>query len=431
MKTQKQTLRSAPFIRRRSTTEALSIWLSFNHSLKDAHWQSRLATIIDETSTDEPLSQWFKTLKPSPLSLTFARLLSFLGLILGALTMLGALSYAGAEPINIWLILAVFAILPFLITLFTFGMSFKKGVIHQQGFLAVIARKLLPPQAEALPMMALVSWVKWRVQGFSLCFSIGSLLTFIGLAAVKDLTFGWSSTLIDEASLMQVGFRALAAPWFWFWPQPSAELVSMSQFFRGEAIHNAPLLARWWSVIVMACFVYGLLPRMLLWFWLARKARSALVDEINQSAALDRFTSALNRQQTQKPLSVNVEQANVASFVMDDSAQTADSIFWQRAVTGANKPLRTLGIDSWDEDEQWLNAFLPSEHPSISLWVHDDQTPTGELADCLHLLKAKTDVALYLVTTLPSERAEDALTAWLAFAQQQGVQLHCQDKDKA
>ncbi len=112
-------------------------------------------------------------------------------------------------------------------------------------------------------------------QVLGVAFNIGALLCCLRLVTFSDLAFAWGSTVrsLDVATLHGL-VEALATPWAWALPDavPSLELVRETNYSRLQAGYVAsagrsavdPLLVGgWWSFLLVATAVYGLLPRAL------------------------------------------------------------------------------------------------------------------------------------------------------------------------
>ncbi|HIC78713.1 MAG TPA: DUF2868 domain-containing protein, partial [Sulfurovum sp.] len=129
------------------------------------------------------------------------------------------------------------------------------------------AKKMLLPDE-------LTKWMMIeRLQRISLLFSIGLVLALMFVVVVKDIAFGWSTTLDISA----ISFHSFVSNIAIFWRDivpsavPSLELVEMSQYFRlGEKldkdlIANANYLGGWWQFLAMATLFYAIGLRLLFW----------------------------------------------------------------------------------------------------------------------------------------------------------------------
>lgn len=406
-----------------SNNEALEQWLAFNRSLEQADWMSKMAD-HQQSSGDEirALEQWLEKLPTLHISLNTFRLGAVISAVFGALGMAGALKYSGAQPVNVWLLFAVFAVIPLLMTMLTVASAlFSKPVsVRSSGVIIEYFAKRLQLDQLKTPSGALLQWLKWKLQLFSLAFIAGGLISFLWLATFQDFTFGWSSTLIRDVQTMTQAFHVFSTPWYWLFPQPSAELVTASQFFRGQDLTNAAELTQWWQVIVLSIIFYGLVPRLIVMLWFQYRFKKALVTEIESSTALVRFFAAYRHQKTERPLSISLTADGIQPW--NGNLNETLVVGWQRNPIGYQADY-VLGQQDWDEDNAWLQAVEVESEQTVLVWVQDEQTPTGELADCLYTLQAKAQLKLGVSCILDAARSNNALESWRAFAQKENISL--------
>jgi hypothetical protein len=99
------------------------------------------------------------------------------------------------------------------------------------------------------------------------------------LVLVKHVGFFWETTTDDA---MRTGLRIstdlLATPWsaWWHGAVPDAAVIEASRWLPGREAGLAPGPSAWWTFLLMAVLVWGLLPRMLLWLLAWRASRRAL-----------------------------------------------------------------------------------------------------------------------------------------------------------
>ena len=215
------------------------------------------------------------------------QMLLLLFFVMGVLMGLGLLSYSGTAPVNITYYLFFAMVIPLfsmMLTLFT--MLSRGGVadffslfslLHWidklMPYLPFIKKKKIFTQ-ELLPPR-LVKWMFMeRLQRISLMFSIGLLLALMFVVIVKDIAFGWSTTLDISPTSFQVFISTIAMFWRDILPStvPTLELVEMSQYFRlGEKldtqlVENASKLGAWWKFLAIATLFYAIGMRLLFWF---------------------------------------------------------------------------------------------------------------------------------------------------------------------
>lgn len=230
--------------------------------------------------TDEPNSKNYLSYLSSLTSI-----LGLLFFIIGFSVGLGLLSYSGEAPVNIIYYLLVASFLPLLGILFSLFSMITNGklstLFHHLFPLHWIEKILaLLPSKKNLKLSDIkisTNLSKWlfieRIQLLSLLFSIGLLLSLLLMVIIKDIAFGWSTTLQISPEGFQSILSSIATPWKSLIPSalPSLELVEMSHYFRlGEKldeqmIHNANRLGAWWKFLAMTTIFYAITLRLILW----------------------------------------------------------------------------------------------------------------------------------------------------------------------
>jgi hypothetical protein len=131
---------------------------------------------------------------------------------------------------------------------------------------------------EGGPARAAVLWRLGRMaQAAGIFFNLGILCGLAGLVLVKHVGFFWETTTeVAMESLLEKLTRFLSIPWAAWWPAavPDAAVIKASCWVPGEALAPGP--AAWWQFLLMATLVWGLLPRLMLWFLAWNSGRSAL-----------------------------------------------------------------------------------------------------------------------------------------------------------
>lgn len=88
----------------------------------------------------------------------------------------------------------------------------------------------------------------------------------------SDIAFGWQSTVQFSAPALHRLVSAIAAPWSGFFPadisHPSLAAIEGSRIILKDGISHLATenLVSWWPFLVLCLLVYGLLPRVLLYF---------------------------------------------------------------------------------------------------------------------------------------------------------------------
>jgi hypothetical protein len=457
------------FFFRDGATSALFRWLDFRLFVARSD-----LTLVDAALSPvaDSVSEWLLRWEQQASLTTPVRglflLLSLLMVVLGFVAMTGVLNVS--QPINIWVPLLLFAFLPGVLTLGSAYLALLSPARQQldgHPLLGWLVAKLrlghfLPYKTVLMP------WLFWKAQALALLFSLSALLSFFALATFQDYRFGWSSTLIGDNSTMTSVMAVICAPWQWLVDAPSAALIDHSRFTAGGVM--APMAVgdrtlnsvdSWWLTLVMAMLVYGLLPRVCLALLLRYRFVRSLRQSILDSADVEAFVLAQQQQSSINPLSwddVNNPSANEAlteaqtedqkkdqkkdqpEEQTDDQAyqnntsraesqglaQTAgvDLISWQQPQS-ALMVVKNLGSDDWAEDERWLNSAEAARSQPVCVLVDPLQTPTGELADCLDLLRQKNASVILVLQASPADnrRYELQLKSWQFFAKRNRITL--------
>jgi hypothetical protein len=141
----------------------------------------------------------------------------------------------------------------------------------------------------------------WRMarlaQGAGICFNIGIIGGLAGLVLVRNVGFFWETT--TESAMrgtLTTIVNALSFPWSAFWPAavPDGSVIDATRWLPQRTEALAPGPSQWWLFLIMAIFVWGLFPRLLLWF-LARNATKSALSKMDFQA---RHHRALWRQIT-------------------------------------------------------------------------------------------------------------------------------------
>lgn len=286
-------------------TNRLSItsYLDFSQLLevyRGSHEENRIFALKHKTLEEKPIELLLLWAKEHRFHLTqtlnskgfvsylgkTTQLLAFIFLLMGFLTGLGLLSYSGNAPVNITYYLFFAMVVPLISMLFSLFTMFSRGGVAEFFSLFLSLHwfdklvSFLPfenKKSFAKKMLLPDELTKWmmieRLQRISLLFSIGLVLALMFVVVVKDIAFGWSTTLDISATSFHSFVSNIAIFWRDIVPSavPSLELVEMSQYFRlGEKldkdlIANANHLGGWWQFLAMATLFYAIGLRLLFW----------------------------------------------------------------------------------------------------------------------------------------------------------------------
>ncbi len=354
----------------------------------------------------------------SSLEFTTKMLLS-LFFVMGILTGLGLLSYSGTSPVNITYYLFFSVVIPLfsmMLTLFT--MLSRGGVAEFFSIFSLLhwIDKLMPHlpfikkkkifTQELLPPR-LVKWMFMeRLQRISLMFSIGLLLALIFVVVVKDIAFGWSTTLNITPASFQMFISNIAIFWRDILPStvPSLELIEMSQYFRlGERldinlVENASKLGAWWKFLALSTLFYAIGMRLLFWFMTHYGYRKILKKEFRLIKGADVLLREFKTPfvSTEAPIvESHLEISEEVNLQVENTAHRSyHTIFgWNFSndeilLANDSKEIKYSyfasvgGKNSFEEDEK--EAKIASV--TVLLYVKSWEPPTMDFIDFLELL---------------------------------------------
>jgi hypothetical protein len=348
--------------------------------------------------------------------------LALFAIISGFLVGLGLLSYSGEAPVNIIYFLFVAAFLPLLSILFALLSMVSRGrLFHLFSFwfpLHWIEKLLafLPSRAKEVARDLPEALLKWmfleRLQRLSLLFSVGLLLALIALVVVKDIAFGWSSTLNVSTAEFHNLLQLIALPWREWIPSaiPSLELVEISHYFRlgehlsSEMIHNADRLGAWWKFLAMSTLVYAVVLRFLFWLLVRYGYHKVLQREFLYLEGVD---TILREFETPFVSTASPKEEQHLEIVPETDEQVSDDLSlgyhdilgWNlssneillandtKAVHGENL-FSVGGGNSFDEDE----AIAMKVSKSVLLYVKSWEPPTMDFIDFLEIIMENKQV---------------------------------------
>ncbi|MCG8401709.1 MAG: DUF2868 domain-containing protein, partial [Firmicutes bacterium] len=310
-------------------------------------------------------------------------LLFVVGLVFGIGAAVGAFYYTGARPINILPVLALFVVLPLLLLLGFVFVALPSGLTRRlpgiaglqdtlillyAGVLGLVMRLLPQRYREAIGaamgqgrmLHRIYGYVqKWLLlrwsQSFSVAFMLGALAWFVGLLTVSDLAFTWSTTLqIEDAQAHEITTYA-SLPWATVWPeaQPSVELIEKTRYFRvqEQILRDGVMpqaLGGWWPFLLASMIAYGLLPRLVAWFFTGWRLNAALrwsfLHTPGAAEVLDRLnhaviqTRSLTREENGETRVTTGEQERKAAEPLHAQGRTAVVINWSQT------PLNEQGL---------------------------------------------------------------------------------------
>ncbi|WP_320821952.1 DUF2868 domain-containing protein [Reinekea sp.] len=416
------------FFLRQGLTQGVLRWVSFRTFLATAGWQDRFSAghLAVKPELSAQLAHWQQLDRGIEQQRGFYWLMNGLAVLLGALSMAAALTATGPGPINLWLVFTLFAFAPLFMTLISAASLFRPvsaaNVAHSPVLRSLIHRAGFAPALVGHGRI-LAQWARWQLQSFSLLLLISALATFFLLATFQDLSFGWSSTLIEEDQTMARLVHLLTYPWHWLAAAPSEQLIAASRYYQGVPLASGGQPEPWWPTLVGAMLCYGLIPRLILALGLRARLVLSLKRELVTSGEVERLLNGSPSQVSTEPLPrPSAEASNCATIALPSTQYSL--VGWQLPTT-LPELVHNLGLASWAEDEHWLDGGARELSLPLLVLVQVHQTPTGELADCLELLgNPGHHTTLGVLTgSGASDRTEAQFRSWRFFAQQQRVAL--------
>lgn len=372
--------------------------------------------------------------------------LAIAGFLLGAIAAAGLFHYTGDTPVSINHLLGVFVILPLLLLLL-FLLAAVAGKMGQRipgvravadtltllspGRLLFLLQNLLPEKKRdgAQAGMARVRtlsriygslrfWLFARAtQIFAIAFHVGAILTALWVVTFSDVVFAWGTTLEIQPETYHAILHTLARPWGSLFPSavPSIELVALSRYFQlggafggwQEGLGDPVFLGSWWSFVLLAMTVYGLLPRLALYALAEVRLRAARKRFPQQNPALRDLADSLRGAHLQSTGGPNPEEqpprggsdSPVAAWpaggptcmILWDLPEDAESALQEYACPAIQ---RAGGLDM-QQDERLLQALCASPpEGTVVIAVQSAEPPTRDfshfLADLRAALKEET-----------------------------------------
>ncbi len=376
-----------------------------------------------------------------------------LGLAVGVLLALGVFYYDGSARINVLAVLAVFVFLPLALLLLV-GVAMLPMRVAEAlpgvGPLAELLRGLsvgrvvrgvmhLLPQswrdslawsrgAAGKHAQLYAEVEKWSLltasQAFASALSFAAIITLLLLVVFSDLAFGWSTTLDISPARFHELTQGLALPWSWTArATPSLELVESSRYFRlatNEATpEDARALGGWWGFVVMSMVVYGLLPRLVVWYICHARQRAAiraaLLTTPGAPAVLRRLSRAAIH--TASPEAELGAHDTPGAELSRSSIADADAvIIWAdapRPSSGSPHPLAAGGSRTIAEDRAVLASLGQRDpRPSVALYVKAWEPPMLELLDFLRDLRQTIGQGAAITVVPTGDASAEQHNAW-------------------
>ena len=413
--------------------------LEVNPSTREENRAFGLTQVTLKNRPVEQLLAWIEkhkeSLKKPFLSETFSSYLYrvtfalvLIAFALGLLAGIGLLSYSGHEPVNVIYFIAMvifFPLFTMMLTLFAMlrASSSESVLVHlSPAFWMEKILDLLPgnmqEQIKSLQINPLLAnWlIIRRSQIIVLFFSLGLLLSLLGVVVTKDIAFAWSTTLHISPETFHNFLDTLAFPWREIVPSavPSLELIEQSQYFRlgekldKEMIAYAPQLGEWWKFLALSTLFYAIFLRSLMLILASLGFSSA----VKQSLLTLKGTTKLLREINEPIISTHAKKREKA-FITDDKSYSQivnalDASYdgiqgWaiphnELLVLGESMQIispmhvEVGGSNSFEEDSE----VISKSHGEVLLFVKAWEPPTMDFVDYLTDLSEKVDKVIVI-----------------------------------
>lgn len=288
-----------------------------------------------------------------------------IGLLIGFTVSSGLLLYNGKELVNALIYLFFVVILPFCFSMISF-------------FILLFRR-------DAKSVHSLKSSYL-----FGFFFSIGALIALLFTITVKDIAFGWATTLAVTPQELVSLFKP-----FELWSSVcssctiSVDLAQMSQFNRlggsisSEQIVHAKFLGAWWQFLALAIIVYGVIFRLLLWLItlvLSKKESTLFSSEANQELAIKQSNNSRSHSDIQ---TLHERSFQLLGYHIDN--------------------LESLGLVSHLNATDIVVVFKSWEPPILDMFDYLEQ---------LHKHNPKSKISLYLIGLNGKKASRSDLEMW-------------------
>jgi hypothetical protein len=408
--------------------------LAINPSTREENRAFGLTQVMLKNKPVEQLLAWIEkhkeSLKKPFLSDAFASYLYrmtfalvLIAFALGLLAGVGLLSYNGEEPVNVIYFMAIAIFIPLFTMLLTIvamlrARSAESVLVHlSPAFWMEKILGLLPGNVQehikALKISPLLAnWIIIRrSQIIVFFFSLGLLLSLLGVVVTKDIAFAWSTTLHISPEVFHGFLHTIAFPWREIVPSavPSLELIEQSQYFRlgdkldDEMIAHASELGEWWKFLALSTLFYAILLR----FMMLILASFGYSSAVKQALLTLNGTTKLLREINEPIISTHATKREKAFTSGDESysqiVNTLDASYdgiqgWaipqsELFVLGDSmniispKHFEVGGTNSFEEDSE----VIFKSHGEVLLFVKGWEPPTMDFVDYLTELISKVD----------------------------------------
>lgn len=368
-----------------------------------------------------------------------AMLLRACALLVGSLTMVGFLMASGRGLVNVFLFLLVFVLLQLL---FASGAavvmlrslrgnppaSFPLNPARFVTARALPDKRYLDEAAGVLRLLLLRYG-----QEFGALFIVGGVAAFLCLLAFADFSFVWGSTFGVSDELVTSATRLMSAPWSGWFSQGvlSPDLIANTRYNPAEidlSQMNDDSRRGWWPFLLMCMLVYGLLPRVMLWFAsrlaYSRELRRSFVCFPGAELVLSRMKRPMVRTQAAEAEGVDDAPAVTAvdeGVMLLNWASALDEEGGPRFEQLLSVPVDNVlqgGVGSPEDDTASIAAVNRYKPEILLVAVKSWEPPMADLADTLCRVTETPRCSLCLVPLPGRDVPDHALDEWQAFARE-------------
>ncbi|MEH6583466.1 MAG: DUF2868 domain-containing protein [Halioglobus sp.] len=199
---------------------------------------------------------------------TLSLLLRGGALLAGIAAMIGFLSSSVEGRVNVSIFMAIFVALQFVFCVFSLGVMYRSvrgspPVVLPTNPAKYMLFRIFPDKKFFREFWSVVRILLLRYsQEIGALFTIGALVAVLSNPGFKDFDYVWES---DYDIPLKGIVDALAAPWSWIYPgiEVSTKTIAESRYRPNSTISGDN--SEWRAFLIMAMFLYALLPRLLLW----------------------------------------------------------------------------------------------------------------------------------------------------------------------
>lgn len=380
------------------------------------------------------------------------------GFFVGAGLARTVLHYTGEQPVNListLLVLVGLQLVSLLLLIFFWLGGMNRiadalSVFHPAKIILWLLNRIRPKEDmftdswQSAIGTTLRPMVVYLGQHFTVALNLGILVTMIYLISTRDIAFGWSTSLQLDNETMFSLLRGLAAPWSQLLPgaTPTAELIDASRFYRLQSqLQNTntqpEVLATWWTYLIIAVTVYGLIPRLLMLAVSSMKYDRSIINRIiassESSQVLARMrsplvTTASDHQQVAasgvaacRPVPARQTRTLlnclVIGWAMDQNDDAfADKKSLKKAGISATASLTAGGHNTLQQDQHVIDSTKASN--GIVVLTRSWEPPLAEFNDFLADLRISAGSncpIIVMLVALPEESVtSDQLQIWEA-----------------